>query len=754
MERAPCNAKWFKRFVWLGILVNAFLFLPAIFASDVLAAAFNLDVGLSAWWVRGFGLLLLLLAIFYGWVARDPLLQRKHVRCAVPVRFLQAIVWLVIACCLKAFTPWCWLFLIDFFLVVIQLYFLERALANAPVPAERPWRRPWTSRLYSAVFRLIDYFIPWHRLPTYLATLNLGALREDLREHNLHDTPEPPPDKQPEWNPEFRDNRSPEGTYNDLSEPMMGEAGSRFGRNMPLEKVFPDPLPMMLQPNPRLISEKLLARDTFKPATTLNLLAAAWIQFQNHGWFAHDKASLVKDNPKFDANPIQVPIPEGSEWHQAPMVIQHTISDPTRPSGAPYPPTYRNTESQWWDASQVYGSKLELQMNLRAKSEGKMKLDPDTGLLFLDTELAKDGVQPGVELTGFNDNWWMGLSMLHNLFVREHNAICDALIRAYPEKRDDDQWLFQKARLANSALMAKIHTVEWTPGILGHPALDIAMHANWSGILGEWIFRHWGRFLENDGVSGIRGSDTDHHAAPFAFTEEFAAVYRLHPLIPDEFEYRSLSDPKRRETVSFEQIQGTFTRGAMTQPGFAMIDLFYAFGRTHPGAITLRNFPNNLRRLLRLDGTIIDLATIDIVRDRERGVPKYNEFRRNLRMPAPMTFEEMTGRSSDDDLVRTLKDVYQNDIERVDLMVGMFAEPLPKGFGFSDTAFRIFILMASRRLKSDRFYTVDYRPEIYTQAGLDWIADSSMKTVILRHFPDLAPALDGVENAFAPWKEV
>ena len=51
-------------------------------------------------------------------------------------------------------------------------------------------------------------------------------------------------------------------------------------------------------------------------------------------------------------------------------------------------------------------------------------------------------------------------------------------------------------------------------------------------------------------------------------------------------------------------------------------------------------------------------------------------------------------------------------------MVGLMAEPLPKGFGFSETAFRIFILMASRRLKSDRFLSTDYRPEVYTQAGL------------------------------------
>ena len=87
-------------------------------------------------------------------------------------------------------------------------------------------------------------------------------------------------------------------------------------------------------------------------------------------------------------------------------------------------------------------------------------------------------------------------------------------------------------------------------------------------------------------------------------------------------------------------------------------------------------------------------------------------------------------------------------------MVGLYAEPKPQGFGFSDTAFRVFILMASRRLKSDRFFTRDYTPEMYTQAGLDWINDSTMTSVLLRHYPSLAPALRGVTNAFAPWSRV
>ena len=74
------------------------------------------------------------------------------------------------------------------------------------------------------------------------------------------------------------------------------------------------------------------------------------------------------------------------------------------------------------------------------------------------------------------------------------------------------------------------------------------------------------------------------------------------------------------------------------------------------------------------------------------------------------------------------------------------------GFGFSDTAFRIFILMASRRLKSDRFFTADFTPEIYTPAGFAWIADNSLRSVLERHAPQLRPHFANIRNVFFPWE--
>jgi hypothetical protein len=220
----------------------------------------------------------------------------------------------------------------------------------------------------------------------------------------------------------------------------------------------------------------------------------------------------------------------------------------------------------------------------------------------------------------------------------------------------------------------------------------------------------------------------------------------MHPLIPDEYEFRALADDSLLQQRTFDEVNALHVRECLEQVPLA--DALYSFGVSHPGAITLHNYPRSLQHFNRPDGELLDLASIDIVRTRERGVPRYNEFRRLFHMKAPATFEEVTG--GDAAVAAELERVY-GDVERVDLMVGLYAEPKPEGFGFSDTAFRVFILMASRRLEADRFFTDDYRPEVYTKAGIDWVESNSMRTVLLRHFPELAPSLEGVANPFAPW---
>ncbi|WP_212743105.1 peroxidase family protein [Microbacterium sp. 2FI] len=574
---------------------------------------------------------------------------------------------------------------------------------------------------------------PWHRLPFLLGLFNLIALREELREDNLVDTRTPGGVRTPGVTLAAADEgqrrfRTPDGSYNDLSDPDMGRAGTRFARNVDLAHARPGTAEELLEPNPREISRTLMRRDAFTPATSLNLLAAAWIQFQTHDWFAHGR------EPQ---DVLEVPVATEDDWFENPMRIPQTLRDGTRSAADDaLPPTYINSQSHWWDASAIYGITPERRDAVRSHVDGK--------LVVRDGHLPLDP-QTGVALTGFSENWWVGLGLLHTLFTLEHNAVCDALKKQYPEMSDDE--LFGTAQLVVSALIAKIHTVEWTPAIIAHPVLKVAMRANWWGLAGEKLHRRFGRISSSEVISGIPGSTVDHHGAPYQLTEEFAAVYRLHPLLPDTLEVRSLDDDALIDSMDFAEIILLNAHRVLTQSP-RVADLWYSFGVQHPGAVQLHNFPRWMQDLTLPDGVRLDLAALDILRDRERGVPRYNEFRRQLHLKPAETFDELTDNPV---WARELEEMY-GDVEKVDLQVGMHAETPPKGFGFSDTAFRVFILMASRRLKSDRFITDCYTEEYYTKTGLDWVADNDMGSVLLRHYPQLAPSLAGVENAFAPWK--
>lgn len=92
----------------------------------------------------------------------------------------------------------------------------------------------------------------------------------------------------------------------------------------------------------------------------------------------------------------------------------------------------------------------------------------------------KLGVLPkaddGTNLVGDHRNGWAGVSLLQDLFLREHNAVASAIAEAHPELRGDDETLFRKARLVVAAIVAKIHTVDWTVELLKTKLLDVAMY--------------------------------------------------------------------------------------------------------------------------------------------------------------------------------------------------------------------------------------------------------------------------------------
>ena len=56
-----------------------------------------------------------------------------------------------------------------------------------------------------------------------------------------------------------------------------------------------------------------------------------------------------------------------------------------------------------------------------------------------------------------------------------------------------------------------------------------------------------------------------------------------------------------------------------------------------------------------------------------------------------------------------LRQAYNDKIEDVDLLIGSLAEARPEGFGFGDTPFHLFLCMANRRLKTDRYVLLIYK---------------------------------------------
>jgi hypothetical protein len=534
--------------------------------------------------------------------------------------------------------------------------------------------------------------------------------------------------------------RTADGSWNDLSEPMAGAANTRFGFNTDPTQTPGETGQRLLTPNPRTVSRVLLTRKDgkLKPVPFLNLTAGAWIQYMNHDWVSYGEPA--------NAAPYRIPLdpddPARRTLRQTHMLVRPTQSDPTRKPGEPS--THINEVTSWWDGSQIYGSDAKTADSLRSRKQGKLKVDPKTGNLPV--------LEDGVESTGFRRNWWLGLSMLSTLFVKEHNAICDMLAVRYP--KFDDQRLYDTARLINAAVMAKIHTVEWTPAILPNAALNSAMNANWYGLLTNALrSKRERRTLAEINVAdpiagGLVGNATDNHGVPYSLTREFLSVYRLHSLLPDQIDIYNIggADTPAKSYALAETRQAASHK---ITDAISMSDLFYSFGRQHPGQLVLNNFPSALQNLSIPGAGFYDLGAVDVLRDRERGTPRYNQFRSLLGLRPLKNFEELT---DDYDALKALKQVYTS-IDDLDLLVGNLAEMRrPTNFGFGETLFEIFILNASRRLQADRFFTELYREEVYTAEGLSWIDDASLKEVLLRHYPELrATGLMNVENGFEPW---
>lgn len=536
-----------------------------------------------------------------------------------------------------------------------------------------------------------------------------------------------------------------------------------------------------------------------------------------------------------------------------------------------------NRVTAWWDASQIYGYNETSQQRVKRDPSDPAKLLLEaTGtsaagqpgyLPVLQPSDPQNSQWAGQEAVAFPDNWNIGLSFFHNVFAREHNYFVDAFRRqaaAHPDtgsglrhpaqptkpirnKDVTDNELFEITRLVVAAEIAKIHTIEWTTQMLYNEPLYLAMNANWSGLLqehplagaalekvvqrlasstdGKKSTEWYSAFAAGPGIFGLGNNKPDvngginHFGSPFNFPEEFINAYRLHPMVPDVIEFRDIKrDPNTvaSKIAVVNTVRGKAT-AAMRQQGVANWAL--SLGRQRGGALSLHNHPLFLQNLAmpRIKSATgkVDVLALDIIRDRERGIPRYNEFRRQYGLKQLTRFDdfidprlpkESPQRAEQEKLAAQLREIYGqhrcnaakiitrsqrsddgreindclgnpdgamvDNIEDVDALVGWLGEFVrPHGFAISETQFQVFVLNASRRLFSDRFLTSSFRPEFYTHFGVKWVNEngpdgkrmengkpnghemevSPLKRVLLRTIPELKAELDPVVNVFDPW---
>jgi len=526
--------------------------------------------------------------------------------------------------------------------------------------------------------------------------------------------------------------RSFEGVCNDIEIPLSGGKGTAFSRNMKSAYGSRG----QNEPSPRLVSQKLLTRGSFIPNRFSNMLAAAFLQFTIHDWVHHDE-----NYQDLDEIPLSSNDPISLATGQRSLLIARTVAKGAGQDGVPL---YRNQTSHWFDASQIYGTSREEAAKLREFVGGRLKTE--------DHLLPRDAF--GKEMSGDTRNWWLGLSLMHTLFVREHNHIAGELQKIYPDW--DDERLFQTARLIVGAETAKLFMTELTGARFNNDILRTITIGNWYGPVNAAVNfkKHglktpatpgWEAILGSSAtLTGLIGGRHNNRGVGFAMTEEWAQVYKYHSLVPDYLMIRR--DNEQALNVPVEATRGENSRHLIEQFGLAAIAK--SFGHQASGKVTLNNTP---RFLQNLDVPVlgrIDVAAFDVYRERERGLLRFNDFRRQMGLAPYQSIFEMT---QDAAMAEKIKEVYGDDIEKVDLTIGLMAEARDPQFELGETTIQSLALLAIRRIEADRFYTSDYRKEVYTEFGIKWIDQLTFKDLLLRHFPELKDELQSVQNPFRQW---
>jgi peroxidase len=434
--------------------------------------------------------------------------------------------------------------------------------------------------------------------------------------------------------------RSIDGSGNNLDDPQMGAAFTPLLRLMAPE--YADGVSELAGPNrpsPRVISNVVNAQDVSipDPLGSSDYLWQ-WGQFLDHdidltdGTDPPEPADIAcpSGDPFFD--------PEGAGSGVIPF--NRSLYDHSTGIDIDNPRQQINEITAWIDASNVYGSDSERALALRTKDgTGRLKTSEGNLLPFNEEGLPNAG-GPSDTLFLAGDvraNEQVGLTALHTLFVREHNRLSEIIGHDHPDW-DDDQ-IYEKARQIVGAEIQVITYKEFLPELLGRGA--ISPYHGYNPKTNASIGTEFSTAAYRFGHSALsptllrldeNGSEID--AGHLSLRDAFFAPQRL----IDEGGIEPL-------------LRGLASQVCQRVDPFIVDDVRnFLFGDPGAGGF--------------------DLASLNIQRGRDHGLPSYNDARVALGLRRAMSFEDV---SSDPKIQERLADVYDS-VDDIDLYIGGLSE--------------------------------------------------------------------------------
>uniref|UniRef100_A0A146LIQ2 Peroxidasin n=1 Tax=Lygus hesperus TaxID=30085 RepID=A0A146LIQ2_LYGHE len=502
--------------------------------------------------------------------------------------------------------------------------------------------------------------------------------------------------------------RRHDGSCNNLRRPHEGTATFPFRRlllpqyadRVSEPRVGRDGFPL---PPARLVSTTVHGDTSTKHAHLISFMFPAWGQLIDHDLTltAETKDPITRKDIDccaggLDRHPncLPIPIPEDDTFYhynrQSCMNFARSLAG-VRPGCRLGSRVQINLLTSYIDANFMYGSNYRVADSLRALQGGLLKVTPVFERLGLKPILPPKTLQPedGCIPSGKPDTWCflagdnrvneqLALGVLHTLTVREHNRIATELSKINPYW--DDETLYQETRHIIAALIQHITYNEFLPVLLG-----------------DKLMEKYDLKLKTKGYSNDYDPSID-ATVPASFG---TAAFRFgHSLLPDAMEMRSVSHKLIGKKKLSEMLQqpydlyqpgyiDAYVLGMVNQPSQAMDSSI-----THQ--VTNHLFQEPSKRFGR------DLASINIARAREHGVPGYMAFRKYCDLDDMRSWDDMWNHLPND-TVRHYLHLYSHP-DDIDLWSAGVSE-FPASGSMLGPVFSCIIGMTFSNLKKgDRFW--------------------------------------------------